>query len=192
VLEPDSADTYLWRSLLHVDTSNYTEALADLDAGIKLAPKWGTLYYWRGLIYAELMRNSEAISDLEQALKLGLNEDQQAKAEDLLVRLKAPVTKPTTGKDGTAIAWNGLPIMPGARDGAAESSGYMFRTDRTVDDVVAYYKPQMLKLGWTLLTASTGRNNATMLIYTKGKASAAVATFVDKDMTYVILTYKAG
>jgi len=58
------------RALAEVNTHNYTEAIADFDKAIALAPKMGVVYNNRGLARYSMKDYTGAIKDYDESLKL--------------------------------------------------------------------------------------------------------------------------
>ena len=85
--------------------------------------------------------------------------------------------------------WNGLPIMPRALAGQADSGSYIFITMATPAEVQAYYETEMSSLGWTLLAAGSGGGyGSIMLIFIQGTSTASVTIIPQENgTTYVML-----
>jgi hypothetical protein len=84
------------------------------------------------------------------------------------------------GAQGTASEWQGIPIMPGATNGQEVSGAYGFHTTASVEDITAYYKEALPKLGWVLVPDPAN------LMYRKGDSFLAVnITSFGADDNYV-------
>lgn len=68
-LQPDWADGYRSRALLHYINGSYDDAEADYSRAIELAPS-AALYVGRGLTYELLLDTEAAIADYTQAIEL--------------------------------------------------------------------------------------------------------------------------
>ena len=86
--------------------------------------------------------------------------------------------------------WNGIPIMPGATVGQEYNEGlvYSFKVNASVEDAVAYYKDELVKLGWNSSFDLPIEGEGGIMLYSKDDNLLTLTfTFVDGETT-VILT----
>jgi len=85
--------------------------------------------------------------------------------------------------------WNEIPIMPGATVGQEFNDGtYSFKVNASVEDAVAYYKTELVDLGWSSTFDLPVEGDAGIMLYSKDDNLLTLTfTFVDGETT-VILT----
>ena len=85
--------------------------------------------------------------------------------------------------------WNGIPIMPGATVGQEFNEyTYSFKINSSVEDAVAYYKGELVKLGWNASFDLPVEGEGGIMLYSKEDSLLTLTfTFVDGETT-VILT----
>ena len=69
-LNPNDANAYNERGVLHYAIDKYPEAIADYTKAIEINPKYVFAYFNRGLIYQDLKKYEEAIADYTKAIEL--------------------------------------------------------------------------------------------------------------------------
>ncbi len=67
-LDPQKADAYLKRGLIHFNNQQENEALLDFNKVIDLGGGHAQLYYYRGLILVKKGKTNEALNDFNEAL----------------------------------------------------------------------------------------------------------------------------
>jgi len=93
--------------------------------------------------------------------------------------------------EGTPLSeWNGVPIMPGATTGQEFNEGtYSFKVNASVEDAVAYYKDELVKLGWNSTFDLPVEGEGGIMLYSKDD-NLLTLTFSSVDgETTVILTF---
>jgi len=93
-LQPNLAEAYANRVLLHIVKNDYIHALADANQAIKLKPDLALAFNNRGIIYAAMGNYDGAISDFSQTLKL-IPKDEKAATD----RSKGSQLNPFDSKD---------------------------------------------------------------------------------------------
>ncbi len=69
-LQPDYAEAYVNRGIVHAAAKRYAEAIGDYDRAIAFKPDYAAAYYNRGKVHAAAHRPAEAMHDYDQALAL--------------------------------------------------------------------------------------------------------------------------
>lgn len=77
---PKDADGYILRAQIYTSIESYSNALNDINKGIKLWKQGGlfkkySVYWWRASIYEDLEMYDKAISDYSTTYKLALKDD---------------------------------------------------------------------------------------------------------------------
>lgn len=85
--------------------------------------------------------------------------------------------------------WNGVPIMPQATAGQEFNDyTYSFKVNTSVEDAVAYYKDELVKLGWSSTFDLPIEGEGGIMLYSK-EDSLLTLTFTLLDgETIVVLT----
>ncbi|QYO63359.1 tetratricopeptide repeat protein [Leptolyngbya sp. 7M] len=66
-MRPDYPIAYFYRGMTQQKLENYSEAIADYSAAIRLSPDSAVAYYYRAVAQQKLENISEAIADFELA-----------------------------------------------------------------------------------------------------------------------------
>lgn len=78
--------------------------------------------------------------------------------------------------------------MPNAIAGEGDSNGYSFTVNATADEIQAFYKTEMAKLGWNMFALGEGSTEAVMLLFMKGSDTFSVSIIPQPDgLMYVLL-----
>ena len=83
-----------------------------------------------------------------------------------------------------------IPVMTDAKDQSSFGTMSTYTTPSTFDDVVAFYKKEMIASGWQEKEGGMSSDGFTMLSYAKDKRTAQVTITSDKDknVTSVMIT----
>lgn len=103
---------------------------------------------------------------------------------------EAPTSTPTLEISSTPITeWRGLPIMPGAYGVDDDGDMLTFHIDLSVNDVNAYYKNELPKVGWNLFTEGMTNTDNILNIYINGDQmmTIAIAKVAGSSDTIVII-----
>ena len=116
-LDPDAAELHVHLSILQVAVGMYDRAEAELDLAIAARPDWGRPHLWMGLVRLYQSRPEDAVREIEGALGMGLREDEQQFARQLLADARNPRPAPLehSAPSGVLImhtAPNGLDPRP--------------------------------------------------------------------------------
>lgn len=83
--------------------------------------------------------------------------------------------------------------MPGSYDGEDEESQYTYKIDKDVEEVQAFYEPEMARLGWDLWAIGEAENGGGIFFYSKDGINASITisdlSVLGLDYTLVILIY---
>lgn len=74
----DRGATLVNRGVLRLRSRRYIEAMADLDAGVKLNPEAGDGWLDKGAVELALHHDREGLNDIDHAIALGVREPQKA------------------------------------------------------------------------------------------------------------------
>jgi tetratricopeptide (TPR) repeat protein len=86
-LNPNDAQCYYDRAIVHTMRGEADAALADCDAALKFRPDWIDLHYRRGIVHATLKGDyTKALADMEEANRADPN---NAAVRSWLARLRA-------------------------------------------------------------------------------------------------------
>jgi len=91
--------------------------------------------------------------------------------------------------EGTPLSeWNGVPIMPQATTGEEFNEiTYSFKVNATVQEVVEYYKTELVKLGWSSSIDLPVEGEGGFQIYSKEDSLLTLTfIFLDGDTTVVL------
>ena len=85
--------------------------------------------------------------------------------------------------------WNGVPIMPGSTTGQEYNDfTYSFKVNASVEDAVAYYKDELVKLGWSSTFDLPIEGEGGIMLYSKDDSLLTLTfTRIDEE-TVVVLT----
>jgi hypothetical protein len=85
----------------------------------------------------------------------------------------APSEGPGEGGN-TPSNWKGIPIMPGATDGADDGESYSYYVTATLSEVESFYSAQMPPLGWTFVSRDDSLEGWLYLTYQRGSEVVVV------------------
>jgi tetratricopeptide (TPR) repeat protein len=86
-INPEFAMALFNRGYVYALKGELENALADLNESIELDPNYAPAFVMRGFAYGDLGEQQLAISDLKQAIALGLNPEEIASVEEVLISL---------------------------------------------------------------------------------------------------------
>jgi hypothetical protein len=92
--------------------------------------------------------------------------------------------------EGTPLSeWNGVPIMPGATVGEEFNEyTYSFKVNSSVEDAVAYYKDELVKLGWSSTFDLPVAGEGGILLYSKDDSLLTLTFTSLEGETIIVLT----
>jgi hypothetical protein len=98
----------------------------------------------------------------------------------------APLLKMPSGKP--VSEWEDIPVMPNAIAGEGDNQSYLFTIDSSSDEIIQFYKTELVKRGWELLATGQGKTNAVLLIFMKEGNTLSVSLIPQPDgIIYVLL-----
>jgi hypothetical protein len=78
--------------------------------------------------------------------------------------------------------------MPNAIAGEGDNQSYLFTIDSSSDEIIQFYKTELVKRGWELLATGQGKTNAVLLIFMKEGNTLSVSLIPQPDgIIYVLL-----
>jgi hypothetical protein len=84
--------------------------------------------------------------------------------------------------------WEDIPVMPNAIAGEGDNQSYLFTIDSSSDEIIQFYKTELVKRGWELLATGQGKTNAVLLIFMKEGNTLSVSLIPQPDgIIYVLL-----
>ena len=85
--------------------------------------------------------------------------------------------------------WNGVPIMPGATTGQEFNEyTYSFKVNASVEDAVAYYKDELVKLGWSSTFDLPVADEGGIMLYSKDDSLLTLTFTLLDGETVIVLT----
>lgn len=79
---------------------------------------------------------------------------------------------------GTPVdEWHHIPVMPGATSGSGDELGYSYAIQASAEEVQAFYKDHMPKLGWEYDASSGSDADMPLMVFKKGSYIVTVSYF---------------
>ena len=86
-------------------------------------------------------------------------------------------------------AWNDFPIMPQSTEDQEGATSYTYTIKASPQEVQDYYKREMPKFGWKLLTVGAAQNNNAIMLFQKNATPGNIIIKARSDgTTYVVLS----
>ena len=83
--------------------------------------------------------------------------------------------------------WNGIPIMPNAIAGEADTQGYRFTTAASREEILSFYQREIPDLGWEMLGVGEGQAGAVIMIFSAGEDSLSISIIPNDDTMLVLI-----
>jgi hypothetical protein len=102
-----------------------------------------------------------------------------------VVMPRTPIAASETPEAG--LEWSGIPIMPGAIAGDGDEESYVYTIQSKLQTVQEYYRLELGKQNWQLLSEEKDGLSTTLLYVNKDADNLTITLFAKDDEVLVLL-----